>query len=75
MNRHVSCADADRLRDIAQLTGCPLEHVRELHEDEWLLLEQQARIRDFLPLLAMKHVWQRCRDEAGQRQARAAQPR
>ncbi len=52
----VAGTDEQAMRDIAEHVGIAPEIVRALHAQELQRLAQQARIRDFIPLLAMKHV-------------------
>jgi hypothetical protein len=44
------------MREIAEESHVPVEEVRQSFSDALHCLETGARIRDFLPLLAMKHV-------------------
>jgi hypothetical protein len=46
----------DRLEHIAQETGCATEVVQTLYQDQYQLLQRDARVRSFLPLLALKRV-------------------
>ncbi|MGH8491515.1 MAG: DUF3562 domain-containing protein [Moraxellaceae bacterium] len=49
-------SDDDSLRAIAHLAGVTEEMVRAQHLEATLHLENGACIRDFIPLLALKHV-------------------
>ncbi len=49
-------SDEDSLRAIARQAGVTEDVVRARHLAERLYLENGATIRDFIPLLALKHV-------------------
>lgn len=51
--------DEDVMQSIACHAGILPDIVRAVHVQEWQRLEQEARIKDFIPLLAMKHVRER----------------
>ncbi|MDI1302020.1 MAG: DUF3562 domain-containing protein [bacterium] len=48
--------DEEIVQAIARDAGILPDIVREVHVREWQRLEQEARIKDYLPLLVMKHV-------------------
>lgn len=43
-------------REIADNFSCPLREVEEMLRREMIYLEQGARIKEFIPLLAIKRV-------------------
>jgi Protein of unknown function (DUF3562) len=46
-------------REVEQLaheTGCNAQVVRDLYQDELQLLHREARVRAYIPVLAMKRV-------------------
>jgi uncharacterized protein DUF3562 len=44
------------VRELARQSDRPLEEVREIYETQFRLLERQARIKTFLPIIAARHV-------------------
>lgn len=55
-DRPAADADTQAMREIAEHAGIVPEVVQALYAQERQRLAQQARIQDFIPLLAMKHV-------------------
>lgn len=49
-------SDITALYAIAQQAGVSLARVEACHQEEWQRLADGACIRDFIPLLALKHV-------------------
>lgn len=48
--------DEEIVQAIARDAGMVPDVVRAVHVREWQRLEQEARIKDYIPLLVMKHV-------------------
>lgn len=46
----------DRLEQLADETGCPAEVVQNLYQGECQLLQSDARVSKFIPVLAFKRV-------------------
>ena len=49
-------APKDRLEQLADETGCATEVVQSLYQGEYQLLQRNARVRNYLPVLALKRV-------------------
>lgn len=49
-------APTDRLEQLADETGWAAEVVQNLYQGEYQLLQRDARVRNFLPVLALKRV-------------------
>lgn len=54
--RPAAGSDTQAMREIAEHTGIAPEIVQAVHAQELQQLAEHARIQDFIPLLAMKHV-------------------
>jgi len=54
-----------QLLELAEKTSCRFEVVLEVYERELLLLERTARVRSFIPALAMKRVLNALRRDPG----------
>lgn len=60
------------LEELADRSGCSIERVEDIYSRELLLLQRDARIRAFIPGLAMKRVRDALRQENGQQPPNAA---
>jgi len=67
MSNAISSSEPERARmttvdAIVRATGAPADVVRALYEEEAARLDAQARLKQFVPLLAMRCVKQRLRE-------------
>jgi len=60
------------IRAIAAETGNGFEAIREIYEEELTLLAQDARMRDFLLVLTLRHTRQLLRRRVLKRQPESA---
>jgi len=51
----------DEFEQLAEKTGCATEIVEDLYRNEFQLLHRDARVRSYIPVLAMKRVRDRLR--------------
>jgi len=55
----------DEFEQLAEKTGCAAQIVEDLYRNEFQLLHREARVRSYIPVLAMKRVRDRLRKHHG----------
>jgi Protein of unknown function (DUF3562) len=55
-DRLAEAPPTDRLEQLADQTGCATEVVQNLYEGEYQLLQREARVSNYIPVLALKRV-------------------
>jgi HD superfamily phosphohydrolase YqeK len=54
-------AHAGVIHEIAQQSGLPEQEVGQFYEQELARLKQKARVKEFLPVLLRRSVWENLR--------------
>jgi Protein of unknown function (DUF3562) len=55
-DRLAAAPPTERLEQLADETGCAAEVVQNLYQGEYQLLQREARVSNYLPVLALKRV-------------------